>query len=230
MSVPNTGYVNGSDILLSVGGKAIGHCTSHTITFNSESKDRAVKPAASANYSSGLWKGKGVVGLSISVSAEGLRFYGESENGYDELSAKWGIGQSVEVKAFHREGDATPYLLGNFIIASLEETDPAQDDGTYSISLENDGEPTNYPGKAGGFISLNAKALKLVVGDKVTLMPTVLPANTTVTYSSSASAKASVTSAGVVTAVAAGTARITASISVGGVTTTEVCEVTVVAS
>lgn len=61
-------------------------------------------------------------------------------------------------------------------------------------------------------------------------MPTVLPANTTVTYSSSASAKASVTSAGVVTAVAAGTARITASITVGGVTTTEVCEVTVVAS
>jgi len=28
------------------------------------------------------------------------------------------------------------------VIASLERTDPAQDDSTYSISLENDGEPT----------------------------------------------------------------------------------------
>lgn len=35
-----------------------------------------------------------------------------------------------------------PYLAGSFIIASLERTDPAQDDATYSISLENDGEPT----------------------------------------------------------------------------------------
>ena len=57
MAVPQTGYINGSDILLSVGGKAIGHCASHTLTFNSETKDRAVKPLASASYSSGLWKG-----------------------------------------------------------------------------------------------------------------------------------------------------------------------------
>ena len=58
MSVPSSGYVNGSDILLSVGGKAVGHCTTHTITFNSETKDRAVKPAANQSYSAGLWKGK----------------------------------------------------------------------------------------------------------------------------------------------------------------------------
>lgn len=44
----DTGYINGSDLLLKVGGKAVGHCTSHTLTFNSETKDRAVKPVASA--------------------------------------------------------------------------------------------------------------------------------------------------------------------------------------
>lgn len=148
MALPVTGYINGSDLLLSVGDKAVGHCTSHTLTFNSETKDRAVKPAASASYSSGLWKGKGVTGLSISISAEGLRFYGETENGFDEIGAKWGKGQAVEVKAFQREGDETPYVVGNFIIASIEETSPAQDDATYSISLESDGEPTNYPGKS----------------------------------------------------------------------------------
>ena len=148
MAVPSSGYINGSDILLSVGGKAIGHCTTHTITFNSETKDRAVKPAASQGYSAGLWKGKGVTGLSISISAEGLRYYGESENGYAELSALWGAGASISVKAFQREGDATPYVEGNFVITNLEETSPAQDDATFSISLESDGEPTTYPGKA----------------------------------------------------------------------------------
>ena len=140
-------YVNGSDILLKVAGKAVGHCTTHTLTFNSETKDRAVKPEASKGKSSGLWKGKGVTGLSISISAEGLRFYSETENGYDELAPKWGKGQSVEVEAFERDGATEPYVKGKFVIASLEETSPAGDDATYSISLENDGEPDVYPGK-----------------------------------------------------------------------------------
>ncbi len=142
-----TGYVNGSDLLLSVGGKAVGHCSSHTLTMNSETKDRAVKPEASAGVDSGLWKGKGVTGLSISISAEGLRFYGEKENGFEEMAPLWGKGASVEVKAFKRSSDDAPYVQGKFVIASLEESSPAQDDATYSISLENDGEPDIYPGK-----------------------------------------------------------------------------------
>lgn len=145
----NGNYINGSDLLLKVGGKAVGHCTSHTLTFNSETKDRAVKPVASAAKSAGLWKGKGVTGLSISISFEGLRFYNETENGFSEISSLWGVGDSVDVEAFEREGDANPYVAGKFVIASLEETSPAQDDATYTGSLENDGEPTTYPGKGG---------------------------------------------------------------------------------
>ena len=150
MSTPSSGYINGSDLLLSVGGGAVGHCTSHTITFNSETKDRAVKPAASQGRSAGLWKAKGVTGLSISISAEGLRFYGETENGFEAIAAKWGAGQSVAVLAFEREGSASPYVSGNFVITSIEETSPAQDDATYTINLESDGEPTTYPGKVSG--------------------------------------------------------------------------------
>jgi predicted secreted protein len=152
MTKPTSGYVNGSDLLLEIGGKAVGHCTTHTLTFNSETKDRAVKPAAADSYSAGLWKGKGVTGLSISISAEGLRFYGETENGFSEISALWGAGQSVAVLAFERESDETPYVSGNFVISSIEETSPAGDDATYSINLESDGEPSAYPGKpaAGG--------------------------------------------------------------------------------
>ena len=136
------GYCNGSDMLLYVGGKAVGSCTSHTVTFNSETKERAVKPVASAAISSGLWKGKGVVGLSYSISGEGLVFYDETECGFRELFALWKAGRPVTVKCMERENSDQPYLEGNCVITSLERTDPAQDDSTYSISLENDGEPT----------------------------------------------------------------------------------------
>lgn len=141
-SVTKTGYCNGSDMLLYVGGKAVGHCTSHTVTINSETKDRAVKPLATAALSSGLWKGKGVTGLSVSISAEGLVFYEETETGYRASLAQIAKGQSVEVKCMERGNTEKPYLSGKFVIASLERSDPAVDDSTYSISLENDGEVT----------------------------------------------------------------------------------------
>ena len=142
MAGTKTGYCNGSDMLLYVGGKAVGSCTSHTTTFNSETKERAVKPVATAGISGGLWKKKGVVGLSYSISAEGLVFYDETENGFKELFALWKSGKSVEVKCMEREQSEKPYLAGKCVIALLERIDPANDDATYSISLENDGEPT----------------------------------------------------------------------------------------
>ena len=141
MAGTKTGYCNGSDMLLYVGGKAVGSCTTHTTTFNSETKERAVKPVATAGISGGLWKKKGVVGLSYSISAEGLVFYDETENGYKELLALWKAGKPVEVKCMERENSDKPYLKGKFVIASLERTDPAQNDSTYTVNLENDGEP-----------------------------------------------------------------------------------------
>ena len=141
-------YINGSDLLLKVAGKAVGHCTSHTVSFSSESKDHAVKPfATNKSTSGGKWKEKAVTGLAISISAEGLRFYGETENGFDEIAPKWGEGSLVDVEAFKRGDDAKPYLKGKFIIASMEESAPAGEDATYSLSLENAGEPEIYPGK-----------------------------------------------------------------------------------
>ena len=144
----NKGYVNGSDLLLMVGGKCVGHCTSHSVTYNSETKEHAVKPVCTANKSAGKWKGKTVTGLSISISFEGLCFYDETENGHAEIAPMWGKGDSIDVKAFEREGDETPSIVGKFVIASLEKQAPANDDVTYSGTLENDGEPTTYPGKS----------------------------------------------------------------------------------
>ena len=79
--------------------------------------------------------------MSISISAEGLVFYVETETGYKALFKAWKEGKSVEVKCMERENSDAPYLKGKFVISSLERTDPAQDDSTYSVNLENDGEP-----------------------------------------------------------------------------------------
>ena len=143
----NNNYVNGSDLLLKVGDKCVGHCTTHTLTFGSETKEHAVKPIASKKKSAGLWKGQSVTSLSIEIKAEGLIFTGETENGFSQISPLWGAGDSIAVEAFEREGDSTPYVKGSFVIDSLEQSAPAQDDATYSISLKNDGEPEIYPGK-----------------------------------------------------------------------------------
>lgn len=133
-------YCNGSDLLVYIDDKAFGHCSTHTTTMNSETKEHAVKPVATAAKSAGLYKGKSVVGLSISVSAEGLVFSGETESSYKLLLAAWKAGQSIKLKCMER-GLETPYLQGSFVISTLERVDPAQDDATYSATFENDGEP-----------------------------------------------------------------------------------------
>lgn len=140
-------YGNGDDMLVKVDGKAVGHCTSTSVSFSTETKDRAVKPAFDQPRSTSRWKGKTITGLSISISFEGLRFWKETEGGYDSIASSWGAGQQVEVECFYR-GEESPYLKGMFVIDSLEESGPSQDDITYSGSLSNSGEPEIYPGKA----------------------------------------------------------------------------------
>ena len=147
------GYVNGSDLLMSIGGKACGHCTSHTATYNSETKDRAVKPASTESAANaGLFKEKTVTGLSVQVKCEGLRFYGEEENGMKELLAKWKTGATVELKGFARGSDAAPYMSGNFIISPLEEAAPAGDDTTYNATFDNTGVVTIDEAKVDGTV------------------------------------------------------------------------------
>lgn len=129
-------------MLLLLDGKAVGHCSSHTATINAETKDRAVKPTASTAASRGLWKEKGVTGLSVSLSAEGLHFYNETEAGYKDLLAKIYAGASIDVKCIERSGETKPYIQGKFVITSLELSAAMGEDTSYSISLENDGEVT----------------------------------------------------------------------------------------
>lgn len=140
-------YMNGSNVLFTVGGKGLGHSTTHSVTYNTETKERGVKPPVKEKTKNALFSGKGVTKMSISVHGEGFRYKGEEELSLDDIRKLWGIGQSVELSCFEREGDAAPYLKGKFVITKVEETSPAQDDATFTVDFENDGEPEVYPGQ-----------------------------------------------------------------------------------
>ncbi len=140
-------YMNGSDVLFTIAGKGYGHCTTHSVTFNSETKERAVKPPVKNKQSKALFSGKGVTKMSISVHGEGFRYKGEEEMSLDEIRKLWGAGQSVVLECFERADSPAPYLKGNFVITKLEESSPAQDDATFNVDFENDGEPEVYPGQ-----------------------------------------------------------------------------------
>ena len=75
-------------------------------------------------------------------------------------------------------------------------------------------------------VTLDKDSATVDEGDDVTLTATTVPADATVTWTSSDNTIATVTN-GVVSGVAAGTATITASITVEGVNYTDTCEVTV---
>lgn len=142
-------YMNGSNVLFTVGGKGLGHSTTHSVTYDTETKERGVKPPAKEKTKKALFSGKGVVKMSISVHGEGFRYKGEEELSLDDIRKLWGVGQSVELSCFERESDATPYLKGKFVIKKVDETSPAQDDATFTVDFENDGEPEVYPGQDG---------------------------------------------------------------------------------
>lgn len=84
---------------------------------------------------------------------------------------------------------------------------------------------------AGVSISLNKSTTSLVVGGAgETLTATVVPSGSTVNWVSDNRSVCKVSNAGVLTAVAAGTATITASVTVEGTTKSATCVVTVTAS
>ena len=79
-------------------------------------------------------------------------------------------------------------------------------------------------------VTVSPSRIGLTVGDTYSLNTAVVPAGTAVTYTSSDTDVATVSTAGVVTAVADGSATITASITVSGSSYTDTCDAVVTAA
>ena len=142
-------YIKGKNLLFQIGGKCVGSCTEHTVNYNTNTTDVAVKPPASEPESNGMFKELLVDGQEITVDFKGLRAKNETENGFDEIAALWGAAEPVECAGFKRSNDTKPHLKGKFIITSLTETNGADGIAEYSGSLKVHGTPEIYPGKPG---------------------------------------------------------------------------------
>lgn len=137
------GYTNGSDLLVEIDGKCVGHCTSHALNYNSETKQHAVKaPATETTTGIDLFSQTTVSALSIGITFEGLVHDSEAEMSVGSLKSKWRAAKPVTVKAFKRGGE--PSLVCEMVITKLTETAPAQDDTTYSGELANCGAPSVF--------------------------------------------------------------------------------------
>lgn len=152
-------YINGSDFLLSIIGKCVGHCTEHVVNYTSLTKDRAVKAPESVTVNNSLFKETSVTGLEITISFKGLRSYDEEETSFDAIRQAWKHGTPVTGECFARKklpalgglqegapsvNTRSPYLAGKFVITKLTENNPADDDASYDGELKLTGAPTTW--------------------------------------------------------------------------------------
>lgn len=137
--------VDGTDLILSVGGSALGFSTGCKISTTTETGERVTKEA-----SSGKWKEKYVKSFSESISADGF-VIADGYNTYAELKKLQLKGEPVDASYGGRNG-VGPSGSGKYIITSLELDAQAGDDSKYSIQLENTGKvgDATKPGTVGG--------------------------------------------------------------------------------
>ena len=136
--------LDGTDLILSVGGNALGYSTGCKISTSTETGERVTKESAS-----GKWKEKYVKSFSETISADGcvLTDGVTTTPTYDQLKDLQTTGQPVDVtynvrEAGQRTGKTTGGYKGKYIITSLDLDGQAGDDAKYSIQLENCGAVT----------------------------------------------------------------------------------------
>lgn len=134
--------LDGTDLILSVDGKALGFSTGCKVDTKVETGERTTKEA-----SAGKWKEKFVKSFSESISADGCVLTdGDAETPtYDQLKALQLAGKAIDVAYNLRDGNkrtgkAEGGYKGKFIVTSLSLDAKAGDDAKYSVQLENCGK------------------------------------------------------------------------------------------
>lgn len=151
MSEVAKSVLDGTDLILSVGGKALGFSTGCKVSTSVETGERITKEA-----SSGKWKEKYVKSFSESISADGCVLTdGDAETPtYDQLKELMLKGEPVDASYSLRDGDkrtgkTTGGYAAKYIITSLDLDGQAGDDSKYSVQLENSGEVKKVDGGNG---------------------------------------------------------------------------------
>lgn len=132
--------LDGSDLLLSVGGKALGYSTSCKISTSTETGERVTKET-----STGKWKQAYVKSFSETITADGLVLTNSDADKptYKELKEIQLAGAPI-IASYYTRTDTPSKIgyFGNFIITKLDIDATAGEDAKYSIELQNVGAVT----------------------------------------------------------------------------------------
>lgn len=145
------GYRNGCDLILGMvesttsGGTTtetfypFGYSTGCKISDSTETGERVTKEAGSAS-----WKEKYIKSLAESITADGFVYDGvaASSKGFPDLKTLWLSKTPVKLRYKYRNDTGNGLYEGMFIITSLDDDGPADDDEKWSVTFENTGAIT----------------------------------------------------------------------------------------
>ncbi len=132
-------YRNGVDLILGVVEsqvfKPLGYSTGCKISDSTETGERVTKESGAASF-----KEKYVKSLAESISADGFVYdnLAATSIGFPNLKTMWLNKQTVKLRYKYRD-DPDGLYEGDFIITSLEQDGPADDDEKWSVTFENSG-------------------------------------------------------------------------------------------
>ena len=138
-------YRNGVDLIMGivVGGtfKPLGYSTGCKISDSTETGERVTKETGAAS-----WKEKYIKSLSEQVTAEGFVYddVAASSVSFPDLKSLW-LNKTPVTLRYKYRNDGNLFE-GTFIITSLEQDGPADDDEKWSVTFENSGAITPATG------------------------------------------------------------------------------------
>lgn len=141
-STTETKYINGSDIVLSVGDK---------VMLGAKTHKRQIKTTTTVvtdkDVEDSLYERKVVKKVDITITCDGFCKTGDTS--IEEIEEAITQGKSVKLKYGYKQSKngGKSFTEGDFIVSSFDETDPASDNSTYSATFVNDGKPSKVTAK-----------------------------------------------------------------------------------
>ena len=136
--------LDGTDLILSIGGHALGFSTGCKVSTSTETGERVTKEAKA-----GKWKETYAKSFSETITADGcILTDGVTDTPtYDQLKDMQLKGEPIEAsynvrEGQTREGKTTGGYKGTYLITSLDLDAQAGDDAKYSLQLQNSGPVT----------------------------------------------------------------------------------------
>ena len=123
--------INGGDITVTQGGTLIANSTSHTLTINMATRE-------TSNKDDGIYTSRQGGRLDVSVQVEGLIATGGFKTLLSLIVARTPLTLAL------KEG-VTTYMSGSFLLTSVEQSAPDQENVTYSANFEYAGGTLSLP-------------------------------------------------------------------------------------